>query len=153
MNGRLFGEEEVGAVQGQVAVDFVGGDLVIAADAVLAAGVHQDGGADDVGLEEDGGILDAAVYMAFGRKVYDDVGLLLLKNAVNGLAVADVGFTKAEVVLVEDGCKGRKIARIGQLVNADDAVLGMAVHQVKNKVAADKAGAAGDDDGHGRPPE
>ena len=123
---------------------------MIAADAVLAAGVHQDGGADDVGLEEDGGVLDAAVHMAFGRKVHDDIGLLLLKNAVNGLAVADVGLAEAEAVLVEDGCQSRKIARIGQLIDADDAVLGVVIHQVKNKVAADKAGAAGDDDGlHG----
>ena len=123
---------------------------MIAADAVLAAGIHQDGGADDIGLEEDGGVLDAAVHMAFGREVHNDVGLFLLKNAVDGLAVADVGFAEAEIVLLKDGSQGRKIARIGQLVDADDAVLGVVTHQVKNEVAADKAGTAGNDDGHGK---
>ena len=99
-------------------------------------------------LEEDGGVLDAAVHMAFGREVHDDIGLLLFKDTVNGLAVADVGLAEAEIVLLKDGGQSRKIARIGQLVDADDTVLGVVIHQVKNKVATDKAGTAGDDDGH-----
>ena len=122
---------------------------MIALDAVLTAGIHQDRGADDVGLKKDGGILNAAVHVAFGCEVHDDVGLFLFKDAVNRLAVADVRLAETEVFFLEHGGQGREVARVSQFVNADNTVLGVFIHQVEDKVAANKAGAAGYDDGHG----
>ena len=149
VDGRLLGEEEIGPVQGQVAVDLVRGDLVIARDAEGAAGVHQDGGADDVGLKEDGRVLDAAVHVALGGEVHHDVRVLLAEDAVYGLAVADIDLAEAEVRLLHDGGKGGEVARVGQLVQADDAVLRVLCQLIKDEVGADEAGPAGDDNGHG----
>ena len=148
VQGRLLREEEVGPVEGQVAVHFVRGDLVIALDAVLAAGIHKRRRAEDVGLQEDAGVLDGAVHMAFGRKVDNDIGVLLLKEAVNALSVADVELDEAEVWLVHDPRERRKIARIGEFIEADDAVAGMLLQHMENEVAADEPRPARDDDGH-----
>ena len=64
MNRGLLGEEQIRSVQGQIAVNLIGGNLVITGDAVLAAGIHQHLSAQNVGLQEDLGILDGAVNMA-----------------------------------------------------------------------------------------
>ena len=70
--------------------------------------------------------------MAFGRKVHDDVGLLLLKNAVNGLAVADVGLDEAELRIVHHALQRGQVARIGQLVHADHPVFRMLLQVIIN---------------------
>ena len=71
VDGGIFCEEQVRPVQGQVAVHLVGGDLVVADVAVLPAGVQQHLGAHDVGLQEDGRVLNAPVYVALGGEVDD----------------------------------------------------------------------------------
>ena len=53
VDGSLFGKEQVRSVQRQIAVDFVGRNLVITLDAILPASVHHNRCAEDVGLEED----------------------------------------------------------------------------------------------------
>lgn len=68
-----LGEEQVGTVERQIAVNLVGRYLMIALDAVLAAGVHQRRRAHDVGLKEDARVLDGAVHVALRRKVRDNV--------------------------------------------------------------------------------
>ena len=148
MDRRLLGKEQVGPVQGQVAVHLVGGHLMIALDAVFAAGVHHGGGADDVGLQKHTGVLDGAVHMALGGEVHHHVGVLLLKQLVNGLPVADIRLHEAEVGVVHHRSQGGQVSGIGQLVQAYDAVIGMLLEHMEHKVAADKAGAAGNDNGH-----
>ena len=148
VDGGLLGEEEVGPVKGQVAVDFVRGDLVVALYAVFTAGVHHDGGSDDVGLEEDLRVLDGPVHMGFSGEIDDDVRLLLLEELVDSRPVTDVHADKAEVRPVHDRRQGGQVARVGQLVDADDPVLRMPVELIIYKVTADKSGAAGHDNGH-----
>ena len=134
MDGRLLGKEEIRPVEREIAVHLVRGDLVVAADAVFAAGVHQYGGADDVGLQEDGGVFDGAVHMALRREVHNDIGVLLLKKRVHGLPVADIRLHKAEAGIIHNGRERREIARVGELVDADDAVVRVPVQHVKNEV-------------------
>ena len=52
MDGRFFCKEKIGTIQRKVAVDLIGGDLVIALYTELTAGVHHHLGAQDVGLEK-----------------------------------------------------------------------------------------------------
>ena len=106
MDGGLFGEEHVGAVQRQIAVDLVGRDLMIAGDAVLAAGVHQHLGTQNVGPEKYLGILDGTVHMALGGKIHHHIGLFFLKQAIHALPVADIQLHKAEVGVIHHGRKG-----------------------------------------------
>lgn len=145
---RLLREEEVRAVERQVAVDLVRRDLMVAVDAVLAAGVEQHTRADDIRLQEDLRILDGAVDMRLRREVDDDVRLLLLEDAIDRTAVCDVRADELEVLLLHRRLERLKIARIRQLVDADDAVTRMLLEHVVDKVRTNEAGTAGHDDIH-----
>ena len=119
---------------------------MIALNTVLTAGVHQHLGADDIGLQENARILDGAVHMALSGKVDHDIRLLLLEKLVHGLAVADVCFHKAELRVFHGLSQCLQIAGIGQLIQADNAVLRVLLKLQIDKVSANKAGSAGDND-------
>ena len=150
VDGSLFGKEQVRSVQRQIAVDFVGRNLVITLDAILPASVHHNRCAEDVGLEEDLRVLDRAVYMRLRRKVDNDVGLFLLEELVYALTVADVQLDKSEVRIVHHRFQCGQIAGIGQLVQTNNAVVWVCFQHMKNEIGADKAGAASYDNGHDR---
>lgn len=145
--GRLR-EEEIGPVEGQIAVDLVRGDLVIALDAIFAAGVHERRRAENVGLQEDARILNGTIDVALGRKVDDDIGVLLFKETEYPLSVADIQLDEAEIGFLHDARKRRKIARISEFIEADDAVIGMRLQHIKDEIAADEPRAARDKNGH-----
>ena len=150
VDGRLLGEKQVGTVQRQVAVHLVGGHLVIPLDAVLPAGVQHDLRAQNIRLQKDLRVLNGAIHMALGGEIHHHVRMLLLEQVIDGLAVADVRLHEAEVGPTHDAFQRGQIAGVGQLVHADDTVLRMLVQHIENEVAADKPGAAGDNDGHKR---
>ena len=152
MDGRFLGEKEVRPVKGQIAVDLVGGNLMVAADAVLPARVHQHLRTQNVGLQEHLGIFNGAIHMTFGGEVHHHVGMLLLKKPIHPLPVADVQLHKAEVGGIHDRSQRGQIAGIGQLVQADDPVVRVFAEHMENEIGADKSGAAGHDDGHFSPP-
>lgn len=139
--GRLR-EEEIGPVEGQIAVDLVRGDLVIALDAIFAAGVHERRRAEDVCLQEDARILNGTIDVALGREVDDDIGVLLFKETQYPLSVADIQLDEPEIGFLHDARKRRKIARISEFIEADDAVIGMRLQHIKDEVAADEPRAA-----------
>ena len=145
----LLGKEKVRSVERQIAVDFVGRNLMVARDAVLAAGVEQDARADDVCLEKNFRVLDGAVDVALGGKVDDDVRVLGLEEVIDGLAVGDVGADECEVFVLLRSFERLEVAGIGELVKADQTVFRVVLEFVVNEVATDKTGAAGNDDGHG----
>lgn len=142
VDGSLFGKEQVRSVQRQVAVDFVGRNLVITLDTVLPASVHHDSSTQNVGLEEDLWVLDRAVYMRLSCKVDNDVGLFFLEELVHALTVADVQLDKSEVRIVHHRFQCGQIAGIGQLVQTNNAVVWVCFQHMKNEIGADKAGAA-----------
>ena len=148
MQRRLLGEKEVGAVERQIAVHLVRRHLVIAPDPVLAAGVHQNGRADDIGLQEDARVFNGTIHMALGGKVDHHVGMLLLEELVHRLPIANVRPDKTEIGLVHHVLERREIARVRELIEAHDAVIGILPEHVKDKVTADKPGPAGHDDRH-----
>ena len=145
---RLLREEQVRAVERQVAVDLIRRDLMVAIDAILAAGVEQDARADDVRLQEDLRILDGAVDMRLRREVDDDVRLLLLEDAIDRTAVCDVRADELKVLLLHRCLERLEVARIRQLVDADDAVIRMLLEHVVDEVRANEAGTAGHDNRH-----
>lgn len=145
---RLLREEQVRTVERQIAIDLVRRDLMVAVDAVLAAGVEQHARADDVRLQEDLRILNGAVDMRFRCEVNDDVRLLLLEDAVDRPAVCDVRADELEVLLLHRILERLEVARIRQLVDADDVVTRMLLEHVVDEVRANEAGTAGHDDIH-----
>ena len=144
MNRRLFGKEQIGAVQWQIAVHFIGRYLMIALNPVFAASVHQHAGSQNIGLQKDPRIHHRAVHMAFRRKVDHHIRVFFLKQRVNRATIGDIPFYKGETGIFHHRFQGFQIARIGQLVQTDDLILRVLIQHIKNKVTANKAGTAGD---------
>ena len=138
---RLLGELG-GVVQRQVAVDLVGGDVVVA-DAVLPHCLQQAEGALDVGAQERLRVGDGVVVVALGGVVHDRV--VAGDDAVQQLRVADVADDKLHAVRGQPG-DVLGVAGVGQLVQDGDVDVGVVVDHVVHEVAADEAAAARDDD-------
>lgn len=139
--GRLLGELRR-VVERQVAVDLVGGDVVVA-DAVLADGLQQAEGALDVGAQERLGVGDGVVVVGLGCVVDD--GVVARHQPVQQLRVADVAHDELHAVGGQPG-DVLGVAGVGQLVQDGDVDPGVVVHDVVREVAADEAAAARDDD-------
>lgn len=139
--GRLLGE--LGrVVERQVAVDLVGGDVVVA-DAVFPHGLQQAEGALHVGAQERLGVRDGVVVVALGGVVHDRV--VARDDAVQQLRVADVAHDELHAVRRQPG-DVLGVAGVGQLVQDGDVHVGVVVDHVVHEVAADEAAAARDDD-------
>ncbi len=138
---RLLGE--LGrVVERQVAVDLVGGDVVVA-DSVFADGLQQAEGALDVGAKEGLRVGDGVVVVALGGVVHD--GVVARYQPVQKLGVADVAHDELHAVRRQPG-DVLGVAGVGQLVQDGDVDARVVVHDVVHEVAADEAAAARDDD-------
>ena len=138
---RLLGELRR-VVQRQVAVDLVGGDVVVA-DAVLADGLQQAEGALHVGAQERLRVGDGVVVVALGGVVDDRV--VAGDQFIEQPSVADVAHDELDAV----GGQPRDVlgvAGVGQLVQDGHVHPGVVVDHVVHEVAADEAAAARDDD-------
>ena len=138
---RLLGELRR-VVERQVAVDLVGGDVVVA-DAVLADGLQQAEGALHVGAQERLGVRDGVVVVALGGVVQDRV--VARHQPVQQLRVADVAHDELHAVR-RQARDVLGVAGVGQLVQDGDVDARVVVHDVVHEVAADEAAAARDDD-------
>ena len=139
--GRLLGELG-GIVERQVAVDLVGGDVVVA-DAVFPHGLQQAEGALDVGAQEGLRVGDGVVVVALGGVVHD--GVVVRDDPIEQSGVADVAHDELHAVGGQTG-DVLGVAGVGQLVQDGDVHVGVVVHDVVHEVAADEAAAARDDD-------
>lgn len=138
---RLLGE--LGrVVERQVAVDLVGGDVVVA-DAIFADGLQQAEGALDVGAQERLGVGDGVVVVGLGGVVHD--GIVARDDAVQQFGVADVAHDELHAVGGQAG-DVLGVAGVGQLVQDGHVHLGVVIDHVVHEVAADEAAAARDDD-------
>lgn len=139
--GRLLGE--LGrVVEREVAVDLVGGDVVVA-DSVFPHGLQQAEGALHVGAQEGLRVGDGVVVVALGGVVHD--GVVARYQPIQQPGVADVADDELHAV----GGQARDVlgvAGVGQLVQDGDVHPGVVVDHVVHEVAADEAAAARDDD-------
>ena len=138
---RLLGEARR-VVERQVAVDLVGGDVVVA-DAILADGLQKAEGALDVGAQERLRVGDGVVVVALGGVVHDRV--VAGDQLVQQLRVADVAHHELDAIRRQPG-DVLGVAGVGQLVQDGDVHPGVVVDHVVHEVAADEAAAARDDD-------
>ena len=138
---RLLGELRR-VVERQVAVDLVGGDVVVA-DAVFPHGLQQAEGTLHVGAQERLGVGDGVVVVALGGVVHDRV--VARDDAIQQLRVADVAHDELDPVLGQPG-DVLGVAGVGQLVQDGHVHAGVVVDHVVHEVAADEAAAARDDD-------
>ena len=152
--GRLLREV---ALVAQGAVDLVSADLVVADagaprgiaglvpshDPGAAGGVEQVLRAQDVGQEEELGVLDAAVHVALGGEVDHVVELVAGEEVVHEGAVADVAADEDAAFVVDVPGDGAEVARIRQGVEDDHADVFVYPQEVLDVVGADESGGAG----------
>ena len=138
---RLLGELG-GVVERQVAVDLVGGDVVVA-DAIFADGLQQAEGALHVGAQERLRVGDGVVVVALCGVVHDRV--VVRDDTVQQPGVADVAHDELHAVGGQAG-DVLGVAGVGQLVQDGHVHPGVIVDHVVHEVAADEAAAARDDD-------
>ena len=139
--GRLLGEARR-VVQRQVAVDLVGGNVVVA-DAVLPHGLQQAEGALDVGAQEGLRVGDGVVVVALGGVVHD--GVVAGHELIQKPGVADVAHDELHAVGGQPG-DVLGVAGVGQLVQDGDVHLGVVLDHEVHEVGPDEAAAAGDYD-------
>lgn len=139
--GRLLGKLG-GVVEREVAVDLVGGDVVVA-DAAPPHGLQQAEGTLDVRAKERLGVGDGVVVVALGRVVHDRV--VAGDQLIEQLRVADVAHDELHAV-GGDPSDVLGVASVGQLVQDGDVNARMVAHDIVHEVAADEAAAARDDD-------
>ena len=138
---RLLGELG-GVVERQVAVDLVGGDVVVA-DAIFADGLQQAEGALHVGAQERLRVGDGVVVVALCGVVHDRV--VAGDDPIEQLRVADVTDDELDPVLGQPR-DVLGVAGVGQLVQDGHVNARVVLHHVVHEVAADEAATARDDD-------
>lgn len=129
-------------VEGEVAVDLVGRDMVVA-HIVFSCGLEERVGALDVGAQERLGVRDGVVVVALRRVVHD--GVVPGDELVQESAVADVPHHELDAVVGQPRDVPR-VARVGELVEHGHVHAGVVLDHIAHEVAADEAAAAGDDD-------
>jgi hypothetical protein len=148
VNGSGLGEEEIWAIKRKISVNLVGGNLMIALDAVLTTSIHHNCGTHDVGVKEYSGVLYRAVNVALSREVNHDIGVLLLKYLVYRFSVGNINLAETEVRVIHNRSKGFKVSCVSEAVKAYDSVILMLAEHIVNEVSSDKAGTAGNDNSH-----
>ncbi|MNE16219.1 hypothetical protein D3C80_1091580 [compost metagenome] len=140
----------------QVAIDFVGGDMVKTERTALlgrqlappgAGGFEQGVSADDVGLDERGRAVDRPVHMGLGCQVHDRPRLKAFEHGADGCRVGDIGLDEFVSGVVGDALQRFEVAGVGQLVEVEHFVFGV-VDQVADQRRANEAGAACDEYAH-----
>ena len=89
--------------------------------------------------------MDAAVDMAFGGEVHDGARAVFGQQAVEQGPVADVAVHEDMPRIALQAGQVGQVAGIGQRVEVEHRLVG-AGQPVEHEVAADEAGAAGDED-------
>ena len=110
MDRGIFGKEKVRPIQRQIAINLVGRDLVIARNTILAASIHQHARADDICLQENRRILNAAIHMALRCEVHHDIWVFLLEELIHCFPIADVYLAKAEILLANSDLSVKDVA-------------------------------------------
>ena len=136
------------------AIDFVRRNMVEALAFVLfreafpveLRGLQQAQSPHHVRLRECKRILDGAIDMAFCRQVDDSVDMFVLHELVERVEVADVHLHELVVRLVLYVLEVREVARVGKLIEVDNLVFRVLVHEQANHVAPNKAGTASNND-------
>ena len=82
--------------------------------------------------------------MAFRGEVHHVIDVVLVKQTLNRLFVANVRLNKDIIRVVFHALQVFQITGIGQLVHIDDLDVAVFVQHINHEVRADKAGAAGD---------
>src|SRR5262249_50591597 len=128
------------------AVDLVGADVQEAGDLQLLHRLEQREHAEDVGPKKRVGLHQRAVDVRLGRKVQDRVDAS--HHVTYDLRVAHVALHEHVTRIAREVGQVCRVPGVGQLVEIDDAVVGMRREDVPDEIGADEPAAAGDQELH-----
>jgi hypothetical protein len=96
-------------------------------------------------------IVDAAVHMRFGCKIYDRVELMFCHERVHLVGVGDIGFEKlvAFAMFFDHAVEIGEVARVSEHIDVGHVRGLVMLQNIPNKVAPDEAAATGYKDAHG----
>jgi hypothetical protein len=126
----------------------VGLGLTVERRPVAARGFEQREGAQHIGAHELARPMDAAVDVALGREVDDRARPVLGQQRVDPGPVADVALDEDMPRIAAQRIQVVQIAGVGERVEGDHALVRLG-KPVIDEIAANEAGAAGDEDRHG----
>ena len=118
-------------------------------DTVASGRLRQGLGAHHVGLEEPRGIEDRQAVVGLGGEIHDHVDVVLGQCGRHHLEIPDVTPDERDAVL--DIVEVRPVPGVGQHVEGDHGVVGVALDPVADEVGADEPGAAGHEESHSGP--
>ena len=98
-----------------------------------------------VGLGKRKRVLDRAVHMALSSQMDDAIDLLVLHQLIESVEIADIHLHELVVWFVLNILQVSEITRIRQLIEVDDVVIRILVHEKANYMASDKACTTGND--------
>ncbi|MCY1418978.1 hypothetical protein D9M71_345530 [compost metagenome] len=104
-------------------------------------------GADDVRLDKFARAMDGPVHMGLGSEVEHGAWTVLGQQARNQCCITDVTVHEGMARVAFQACQVLKVARIGQLVEADYRLI-MRCQPVQHEVRTYESGAAGHKNGH-----
>ena len=96
-------------------------------------------GAHDVGACEGKRIFDGAIDMALGCKMYYAIDMLILHELIESIEVADIHLHKLVIRLILNILEVCQITSVSQLIQVDDIILRILVHEKTNNVRSDKS--------------
>ncbi len=143
------GLSEEAAVKLKRTIDFVRRDVIeklifpVASPGVFGR-LQQAECAEDVGASKGKWVFDGSVDVAFGCQMYDAIHIVFRHQFVHKIEVANIGTDEYVVGSVFQIFQVGKVARIGQFIYIDDAVLRILVYEEADGVAADEPGASCD---------
>ena len=91
--------------------------------------LEQRQGTHHVGMSESEWILDTSIYVALGSKMDDAIHLVVLHQFQHQVEIADVALNESIVRLVLDVLEVSQVACVCQLVEIDDVILRIFVHE------------------------
>ena len=103
-------------------------------------------GAHHIRLREGERILDRAVHVAFCSKVDNTIDFFILHKLVECIEIANIHLHELVVRLTFDILKIRKVPCVRELVEVDNFVFGILVHEKAHYMTSDKACTTGDYD-------
>ena len=121
---------------------------MVTLDAILAASIHERRRTNNIGFQEDFRVLNRAVNMRFRRKIDNNIRMFFLKQLVDCFPVSNICLHETEIRVIHHGRKRRQIARIRQLVKADNPIVRVLLEHMEDEVAANKTRAASNNNRH-----
>ena len=91
--------------------------------------LEQRQGTHHVGMSESEWILDTSIYVALGSEMDDTIHLVVLHQLQHQVEIADVALNESIVRLVLNVLEVSQVACVCQLVEVDDVILRIFVHE------------------------